>query len=130
MTDQPVSKELGVLGEVAESIGGTIEEVGILPDNSGFAVISSPLPADHWLTQEGYNDPPMPFQMGTEHQDRQEWAEKIRLAAKYAIRATSANGKIDDTDPDAMVNNFVIGMLGYYTPDGLSSTSDLTAAEK
>jgi hypothetical protein len=107
--------------EMANSIGGKIEEAALLPDGSGFAVMSMPLPANHWLTVDGWNVPPMPFRMGTDNPDRREWVEKIRAAARYAVRASTMNGKEEDFDPDAMVQNMVIGMLGYYTPDGLSS---------
>lgn len=106
--------------KLADMVGGKIEEMQRLPDGSGFAVMSMPLPKDHWLTQEGFNEPPAPFLMGTEHADREEWTKKIRIAAKYAIRASTMNGKEVDFDPDAMVNNFIIGMLGYYTSDGIS----------
>lgn len=123
---------------LADDLGGKIEEVGgPLPDGSGFAVMSSPLPKDHWLTvdPDGFNVPPMPFRMGTGqsifvlgptlfqfgHITREEFAEKIRAAAKYAIRASTDNGKEPDFDPGAMVGNFVCGMLGYWTETGLSS---------
>jgi len=102
---------------VSES-GGKIDSMGVLPDGSGFATASFPLPKDHWLTQPGHNDPPAPFKMGTIDLRRREWAEHIRAAARYAIRASTMNGAIEDFDPDAMVQNMVIGMLGYWTPDG------------
>jgi hypothetical protein len=112
------------LKKLANMAGGKIEEVGgPLPDGSGFAVMSFPLPKDHWLTKEGYDNPPMPFRMGMSDPRREEWAAKIREAARYAIRASTDNGKIDDFDPDAMVQNFTTGMLGYWTPTGLSSES-------
>jgi hypothetical protein len=109
-----------ILTELAKNAGGTIDWVAKLPDGSGAATMSFALPKDHWLTKEGYDEPPTPFLMGTADGRRQEWVDKIRAAAKYAVRASTSNGEIDDFDPDAMVNNFVIGMLGYYTPDGLS----------
>lgn len=108
------------VNELADMVGGKIEEMQKLPDGSGFAVMSMPLPKDHWLTKEGFNEPPSPFIMGKSNPQRDEWAKKIRIAAKYAIRASTINGKEIDFDPDAMVNNFVIGMLGYWTDDGLS----------
>jgi hypothetical protein len=117
---------------VKELTADVIKEFfGPLPDGSVFGTLVLPLPKDHWLTQPGYNDPPMPFQVGTGDAElhglgREEWARRIRLAAKYAIRASTMNGKVTDFDPDAMVQNFIVGMLGYWTPDGLSSSSDLT----
>jgi len=108
---------------LVKEAGGQIEEVsGPLPDGSSFCTASFPLPKNHWLTVEGHNEPPMPFRMGTDNPDRKEWEKKIREAARYAIRASTMNGQDDDYDPDAMERNFMIGMLGYCTPDGLSST--------
>lgn len=114
-----------IVKKLAEDLGGKIEEMQRLPDGSGFATISMPLPKDHWLTKPGFNEPPMPFRMGTLdapvlNMDRHMWAEKIREAGKYAIRASTMNGKVDDYDPDAMLQNLVVGMLGYHTDDGLS----------
>lgn len=98
---------------------GKIEEVGgPLPDGSGFAVASFPLPKDHWLYAEGHDDPPMPFKRGTDDPERKDWEEKIRAAGKYAIRGATSNGKLEDFDPDALLQNLVVGMLGYHTPDG------------
>jgi hypothetical protein len=31
------------------------------------------------------------------------------------------NGKDADFDPDALIQCLIVGFLGYYTPDGLSS---------
>lgn len=115
-----------VLNQIADATGGKIEEVGILPDNSGFAVMSMPLPADHWLTKDpdSFNVPPMPFRMGTDNPDRKIWVERLWAAGRYAVRCATMNGKEDDFDPDALVQNLIIGMLGYYTPDGLSHADD------
>lgn len=109
-----------VLQHIADTVGGKIEEVARLPDGSGFATMSFPLPKDHWLYAEGYNVPPMPFRVGTDHPRYRELNDKVRAAARYAVRAATMNGKEDDFDPDAMVQNFLVGMLGYHTPDGLS----------
>lgn len=113
-----MSEEL--VRQLATDIGGTIEDMQRLPDGSGFAVMSMPLPKNHWLTAEGYNEPPMPMKAGTDDPKRPFLKAEIVAAARYAIRASTMNGKETDFDPDAMVNNFVIGLLGYYTPDGLS----------
>ncbi len=103
--------------KLADMVGGKIKEMQRLPDGSGFAVMSMPLPKDHWLTEEGFNEPPSPWKIG-KGKKRDEIANQVRAAAKYAIRASTMNGKEDDFDPDAMVQNFVIGMLGYWTHDG------------
>lgn len=43
----------------------------------------------------------------------------LQQAGRYAIRATTSNGKIDDFDPDALIQNLIIGMLGYTSDDRL-----------
>jgi hypothetical protein len=100
-----------------------MDEVTILPDGSAFGAMSLPLPQDHWLYQtdsEGFNGPPpMSFRMA-EGEAREGMAERMRSAAQWAIRASTSCGKDEDFDPDAMVQNMVVAMLGYHTPDGLS----------
>lgn len=117
-----------MIKQLAHDLGGEIKECQRLPDGSGFAVMSLPLPKNHWLTKEGFNVPPMPFRYGTKEawkkfqpQTREDFAKGIREAAKYAIRGATMNGKEMDFDPDALVQNMVVGMLGYHTDDGLSS---------
>jgi hypothetical protein len=138
--------------EIADAVGGEIKEMGRLPDGSGFAIMSMPLPEDHWITQPGYNVSPMPFRMGTKDRvvitrwhwwnrfvwrtvpkpvlDRQQMADRIRAAGRYAIRASTMNGKDMDFDPDAMLQNLVNGMLGYWTADGLSGFADDNPQER
>lgn len=132
-----MSKEL--VKQLAADIGGTITEVGALPDGSGFAVMSMPLPRDHWSTRqdERYEAPPMPFRLGgsctvsinlgdigpsrTMRLTRQEFAHAIRAAGRYAYRSATMQGREPDLDPDALIQNLVVGMIGYWTSDGLSS---------
>jgi len=107
-----------------ESIGGTVEEMHALPDGSGFATASLPLPGDHWLTRKGNNlAPPMPLRLGTDHPEHKRMVQAIWAAAKYALRASTANGK-EDYDPDAVCQNMVVGLIGYHTSDGLSQLDD------
>jgi hypothetical protein len=126
---------IGVLDNLAKDLNGRIDEIGILPDDSGFAMMSFPLSKDHWLYEDRYNIPPMPLRLGTEGEmtfslnddkdqhcwTKKEFANKIREAAKYAIRVSTMNGKDEDFDPDAMVQNFIVGLSGYWTSDGYSS---------
>ena len=48
----------------------------------------------------------------------------IRLAGKYAVRCATMNGKEMDFDPDALLQNLVVGFLGYFTEDGLDHEDD------
>ena len=122
--EEEKSDILQSLNDIADSLGGKIEMIsGPLPDDSGFAVMSIPLPKNHWLTQSGDSEPPMPIRIGTDDSLRNGmtrimWKSAIKAAGEYAIRVSTDNGKIIDFDPDAMVQNFIIGMIGYETPDG------------
>lgn len=95
-----------------------MSNVTILPDGSAFSTLSLPLPADHWLTQEHNNVPPMPWRCGN-GETREKLAEELRAAGRYAVRASTMNGKELDFDPDAMLQNLIVGMLGYWTENGL-----------
>lgn len=113
------------LRNMVELAGDSLGEVvGPLPDGSGFATSSFSLPAGHWSTEEGVNVPPMPFRCGTRLGElRSNLVDEVQAAARYAVRTATLNGSENDFDPDAMVQNFVVGMVGYYTADGLSSDS-------
>lgn len=105
--------------KLIEDAGGTVEEMQGLPDGSGFATASFPLPKDHWIYGSSER-PPMPFRMGTDDPRRMDFAEKLREAGRYAIKAATMNGKDTDFDPDALILNLIVGAIGYWTPDGLS----------
>lgn len=118
-----------MIQQLAQATGGTIDECALLPDGSGFATMSMPLPKNHWLTADDgtFEAPPMSLRDAWVHAHgpyremmRRALADKIRVAAKYAIRASTMKGKEEDFDPDAMVQNFVVGLLGYWTADGLT----------
>lgn len=99
-----------------------MSEATILPDGSAFAVLSTPLPKTHWI-YGSTGAPPMPFRMGGDDPRRPEFADMIRAAGKYAIKGATMNGREADFDPDALLQNLVVGMLGYNTPDGLDEDS-------
>ena len=126
---EPRPNEPTIVHELAEMAGGKIDAFGVLPDGSGFATMSMPLPADHWLTADDgtYEAPPMGLRelwhSAPNHPcwNRQDLNAIVRAAGRYAVRAATMKGKEEDFDPDAMVQNFVVGLLGYHTADGLSS---------
>ena len=100
------------------------ENVGVeLPDGSGVMVGSFKLPAHHWL-YVGSKTPPMPMRMGAADHRRREFETMIYEAGKYAICAATANGTVKDFDPDALLQELVIGLLGYQTYDGLIKNPD------
>jgi hypothetical protein len=96
------------------------EEV-VLPDGSAFAVMSMPLPKDHWLTKPGHDNPPMLLRMSVDTPAREILSHKVREAVKYGLRGATMNGAEDDLDPDALVQNVIVGLFGYHTDDGLSN---------
>lgn len=109
--------------QIAKALNGKVEEVCILPDDSGFATASFPLRKDHWIyttNENGYcGEPPAPMRMG-EGPERTKMANMLREAGMYAVRASTMCGREEDFDPDAMLQNFIVGMLGYWTEDGYS----------
>jgi len=119
VTESENSVQEKTIENVIKESGGTIEGEGILPDKSGFIVASYPLPETHWLYEEE-QEPPMPLMCGVENPIRQILTPMMIKAAKYAVRSATGHGKIMDFDPDALVQNLLVGMFGYYTKDGRS----------
>jgi hypothetical protein len=103
----------------------------------------------HWLLAERedrgdgmkYDAPPMPLRMGLDaalmiHNcpngpnmhgmgvwhtySREQFADLVRNAGKYAIRAATDCAKVVDFEPDAMLQSLVVGLIGYWTLDGLT----------
>lgn len=97
------------------------DKITALPDGSAFSILSLPLPSDHWLyaPQEGWNDPPAGLLCGTDDPNRAILVEHVRAAARYAVRGATMNGTVMDFDPDALVQNMIVGLFGYCTSDGL-----------
>lgn len=92
------------------------EPVTILPDGSAFAVMSYPLPKEHWLYaerqyEEGAEEP---LELGKPiltHALR----DAVVAAVRYAIRGATNCGKESDFDPDALVQNAVYALCGPFT---------------
>ena len=97
------------------------KQTTVLPDGSAFFTVSLPLPDDHWLYQQSddHESPPMQLRLGTDSKLRREMTEVVINAVRYALRSSTGYGR-HDWDPDAVVQNVVVALLGYYTPDGLS----------
>lgn len=93
----------------------------ILPDGSAFFTASFPLPKDHWLYAKGTDgwdrerdcNPDLPTPILT-HEQR----GAVIAAVRCAIRAATMNGRESDFDPDALVQNAVVALCGFYgTPN-------------
>lgn len=106
--------------DLIEGAGGKVTAMDVGSDGHGFAIASFPLPKNHWSKLPGDNVPPMPMQIGV-GPERDALAEKVRAAVRYAYRASTMNGQDEDIDPDALIQNVVVGLLGYRTPTGFGS---------
>jgi hypothetical protein len=114
-----------VLDSLSQKLNGKVDNFGTLPDGSGFATMSLPLPKDHWIYKkedDDYDAPPMHFRMGIARPMRKEFENAILKAGRWAVKASTLHGKNNDFDPDALVKNIIIGLIGYYTEDGLSDS--------
>ena len=97
----------------------------VLPDGSAFSTFTLPLPKDHWLYQPVPDEPPAPFRVGvgkeiTIQGSRKEISDKVREAARYALQASTNSGQWDE-DPDAVIQNLLVGLFGWHTTDGTKS---------
>ena len=92
------------------------EPVTLLPDGSAFAVMSYPLPKDHWLyADRQYNDGEYePVELGKPVLTH-ELRDAVVSAVRYAIRGATNCGKEVDFDPDALVQNAVYALCGPFT---------------
>lgn len=113
------------VAKMIEDAGGTVEGGGIHPDGeSGFMTTSFPLPEDHWIYTTNTMRPPMPLRLGTGDNRHAEMKAAIWEASKYAVCCATMNGKEDDFDPDALCQQMVVGLIGYFTPDGLGEAGE------
>lgn len=89
----------------------------LLPDGSAFAVMTFPLPEDHWLYaprqyDDGADEPselPQPILSHAEHR------HAVTAAVRYAVRSATNCGAEPDFDPDALVQNAVYALCGPFT---------------
>ena len=99
---------------VADSTSGVV----LLPDGSAFAIMSTPLPKDHWLyaprtyelnkPQYEPDELPEPI-LGHQHRDA------VVAAVRYAVRGATMCGTEPDFDPDALVGQAVYALCGPYS---------------
>lgn len=86
----------------------------------------SQLPENHWLfSNPEYRTPPMGLRVGQvvpgDSRYRAVLSRHVVNAARYALRDATRNGTSRDIDPDALVQQIVIGLFGYHTDQGLSA---------
>ena len=113
-----IDKKLGsLLGEFGYPQPAQQQEpVTVLPDGSAFAVMSYPLPKEHWLyADRQYNDGEYePVELGKPILTH-ELRDAVVSAVRYAIRGATNCGKEVDFDPDALVQNAVYALCGPFT---------------
>lgn len=101
----------------------------VLPDDSAFFTTETPLPKDHWLYSEA-GTPPMLLGRGVDDPEiRAELQEAVRQGVQYSLKVSGLDGS-ESVDPDAIVQNAIIGIVGYFTPDGTNTTSYLKPADE
>jgi hypothetical protein len=88
--------------EIADMTNGDIDSMGFF-DNHGYATISYPLPKNHWIYQKNPVDPPDRIYSPITNELRHDIIE----SAKWAIRAATDSGRIEDFDPDAILQNIL-----------------------
>jgi hypothetical protein len=67
---------------------------------------------DHWLTQPGDNVPPAPVLKAASDKKRAELVTAIREAGMFALRTVSENGRVAAFDPDALLQNLALALMG------------------
>ncbi len=94
--------------------GVPLKTAGVLPDGSGFATASLPLPTDHWVYLDT-GEPPGAYKAARALPDLyKQHALNVKLAARYAVRCATRSGKDADIDPDALVQAMIVGLFGYH----------------
>ena len=121
-----MSKIPEFIGTIANAIDGTILEVGIYPDGeSGSAVMSMPLPDDHWLNKtddDGNIGEARPTMLlGGDALSREFLTQAIRPGVQHGLRDATRAGREEDFDPDAVVAGTLRGLFGVFTATGRAS---------
>ncbi|MBB5409308.1 hypothetical protein HDG34_003249 [Paraburkholderia sp. HC6.4b] len=104
---------------VAPEAAGVVK----LPDGSACAIVSLPLPKDHWLYAPHTYSANRP---GHEPDELREpvlgpqYRDAVVAAARYAVRAATMCGQEPDFDPDALVRNTVCALCGPYAHGSLA----------
>jgi len=120
--DMSFASTVGVLETILKKYGADekvieFSEPMVLPDGSAVMTGQLPLPKDHWIYERA-EEPPAPFRMGVGDPLRRCLETRIVEAAKYAVQGATMNGEVMDFDPDALIQNLVVGLFGYCTSDG------------
>jgi hypothetical protein len=151
-TAVPADPQGNVLQQIAAATDGEMTMHRVTNEANevvhAFATMSFPLRKNHWIYQKddtpaGFqsNVPPMPFRMGAHALtkvvlesdagpltvlalSKWQFEHAIRAAGKYAVRCATMNGAEMDFDPDALLQNLVVGMLGYWTDNGLTECAE------
>ena len=120
MDNDAIGQDSTVQGLVNAGAGIGINTTGALrlPDDSGVALASIPLPKDHWIYDTN-NERPEPMallstaELSAEH--GRDVREQLRAALRYAVRGATLCGRDMDFDPDALVINAVHALMGDQT---------------
>jgi hypothetical protein len=89
----------------------SIKSVANFPDGHTAMVVSFPLSKNHWIYEDS-GEPPAPLKIES-IETRMHLESVFKDAVKYAVKASTLSGKEMDFDPDAMIQNFMVGLFGY-----------------
>lgn len=78
-----------------------------------FTTASMSLPSDHWIYEPEEDGPPA-IKVSDEAK-KDQLRKVVAKAARNAIRAATMSGKEPDFDPDALVQNLLVQMIGPYS---------------
>ncbi len=86
-----------------------------LDDGSGFMLANLPLPKDHWIYEKREYKEHVEGTLGylVTQETYQDLKQKVQTAVKLAIQGATMSGKDMDFDPDALVQNAVVELLGH-----------------
>lgn len=123
-----------MIDELAEGLGATVLEVGMHPGGgSGFAMLSFPLPENHWLYQKvGYAGgpvefaPPAPWPMlvGGHTLTREYMCDVLTPGLRAGVKDATMNGADTAPDPDVLVRQSLNNLFGNNTIDGRSTHAE------
>lgn len=126
-------REIG-MQDLASSIGtlslGAIHPDAVVDLHEPTEQARQLLADDHWLTQPGDNVLPAPVLKATTDKKRGELVTAIREAGMYALRTVSESGRVAAFDPDALLQNLVLALMGQTKTATESDVGATTTADQ
>lgn len=125
-------REIG-MQDLVQSTGATPKADPVVDVNEPNEPARQLLSDGHWLTQPGDDVAPAPVLKASTDKKRAELVTAIREAGMYALRTVSENGRTAAFDPDALLQNLVVALMGLNptpTETDASTTSTTSTADQ